>query len=111
MNKTETLCYKYLVKQGFLVEKPVKTRWQSVDFFNTFDFICAKNGWFRFIQVSVKYFSQRDREWQNRFNEFPLATGMSKEYWRISRKLPQLFIISVSKSGRKEFTEYYELPK
>ncbi len=112
MNKIEKISYNYLKEQGYLVEKVIRTQWHRIDFFNLFDFIAVKPEWIRFIQVSVKYFSSRDKGWQKRFLEFPLATGVTKEYWRVEKKLPKIHILAYNRKGKKkEWVEFYKLPR
>ena len=86
MTKSEKNAYQILKNEGYLVERPVRTRWHRIDFFNLFDFIAVKEDKIRFIQVGVKYLSERPKEWQERFKNFPLPPNSTKEYWRWDRK-------------------------
>lgn len=86
MNKSETITYKQLRSDGYLVEKPRRNQWQPQDFFYCWDFIAINNKHIRFIQVSSKYFSQRSRADQQLMREFPRPPHTKKEYWRWNQK-------------------------
>jgi DNA-binding transcriptional MocR family regulator len=94
MNKTEKKAYEQLKSEGYLVEKPRRSKWQPQDFFYCWDFIAIKGTLIRFIQVSSKYLSQRTREDQDRMRNFPKPGSTSKEYWRFDRKKKE-FIIEI----------------
>jgi len=86
MNKSETIAYNELKREGYLVEKPRRSQWQPQDFFYAWDFIALSSKHIRFIQVSSKYLSQRSREDQKRMREFPNPPNTQKEYWRWKAK-------------------------
>jgi len=86
MNKTEKKAYEQLKSEGYLVEKPRRTKWQPQDFFYCWDFIAVNDQHIRFIQVSSKYRSQRTREDQDRMLKFPKPASVRTEYWRWNRK-------------------------
>ena len=73
---------KELEEDGWLVIVPIRVRYHPEDFFGLFDAICIKKGQVRLIQTSTHYLSQRDKEWQERWNNFP----HSREYWRWNSK-------------------------
>jgi len=82
MNLIEKKSYDILLKQGYLVEKPVKTQWQRQDFFSAWDFIAINNHHIRFIQVSKKYFTERPKSEQDAMLNFPCPPNCTKEYWK-----------------------------
>ena len=86
MNKPEKLAYQILLQDGYLVEKPRRTKWLPQDFFYCWDFIAVNNEHIRFIQVSTQYFSSRPKEYQERLKNFPKPPNTTKEYWRYDKK-------------------------
>lgn len=95
MNKTEKRAYEILKKQGYQVEKPIRVKYQREDFFNLWDFIAINEQQLRFIQVSEKYLSERTKEYQANFYNFPLPTKLSKEYWRWDKKNKRFVITGI----------------
>lgn len=105
MNKTEKICYKYLIDNGYVVQKPCPTtRWGQKDMFNLFDFIAiAPDGYTRNIQVSVQYKASRDAEWKHRFNNFPLSVVSSKEFWRYNKDKKLIRVTVTTKEEEKKY--------
>ena len=95
MNKTEKKAYEILTKQGYLVEKPIRVKYQREDFFNLWDFIAVNEKEIRFIQVSEKYLSERTKEYQANFYNFPLPLKITKEYWRWDKKNKRFIITGI----------------
>ena len=111
MNKGEKLACDHLKDNDFMVEHIVVSKWNRIDFFNLFDFIAIKPNWIRFIQVSTKYMSQRDADWKERFEKFPVMKQTTKEFWHIVEKKGRFEIIAyqyVSQNGKPRRLEYEE---
>lgn len=81
MNKVEKKSYDILVRQGYLVEKPIKTKWHRVDLWGIWDLVAVNNHHIRFIQVSAKYFTSKPRADQEAMFNFPEPFNCVKEYW------------------------------
>ncbi len=92
MNKSEKIAYAQLKKEGYLIEKPRRSKWQPQDFFYCWDFIVINQKHIRFIQVSSKYLSQRSRADQERMSAFPKLPNTQKEYWRWDKKTKRFYI-------------------
>ena len=96
MNKTEKKVYQILKKEGYTIEKAIKTRWHRTDLFGLWDFIAVNEKQIRFIQVSAKYLSSRPKEEQQAMRSFPCPAWATKEYWHWKRneKEPRIEILS-----------------
>jgi len=81
MNSTERKAYQRLINQGYLVEKPIRTRWHRTDLFGIWDFIAVKNTHIRFIQVSTRYFTDKPKKDQDQMLNFPQPPHSTKEFW------------------------------
>ena len=101
MNKSERIAYEQLKSEGYLVEKPRRSKWQPQDFFYCWDFIAINKKHIRFIQVSSKYFSQRSRANQEAMISFPTPPNATKEYWRWKRKEKE-FVKQTINQGLKD---------
>lgn len=101
MNKTEKIAYGQLRAQGYLVEKPVRTKWHRVDLFGIWDFIAIDEKEVRFIQVSEKYFTQKPKAEQDEMLNFPAPPGAKKEYWHWNEKLRNFIITLIDKNWKE----------
>jgi len=86
MNRIEKKAYQILKERGYLVEKPVRVKWHSVDFFGCWDFIACSDGEIRFIQVSSVKWTSRNKDYREKLEKFPCPPNCSKEYWYYNRK-------------------------
>jgi len=95
MNLIERKIYQRLIDQGYLVERPIRTRWHKTDLFGIWDFIAIKNTHIRFIQVSRKYFTQKSKRDQDQMLNFPRPPYSTKEYWHWPKrkKSPRIILI------------------
>ena len=94
MNKWEKMAFTELEKQGYVVEHSinrslfVKGHYISLrnDLFGLWDLIGTNKQEIIFIQVSVKYMSQKKQEDEDAMKAFPVPPCCRKEFWRYNRK-------------------------
>ena len=88
-NRLELKAKKILEIAGYCVERPKRTRFNSIDFFDKFDLIAVnKNGW-RLIQVKAGYLSTIDRE---QIELFEVPANTTKEFWRFVDRVKEPII-------------------
>jgi len=85
MTKSEKICKDQLVKEGFLVERAVKTAWSRNDLFNLWDFIAVSPKTIRFIQVSSIYLTSGSHAGKD-YKGFPHPANTTIEFWRWIQK-------------------------
>jgi len=93
-NRIELKAKKILESEGWLVEKPIRTRWGRNDFFNVADLWAIKGEKYRLVQTSTKYLSSKSKEKKRIWAKFPYRI----EYWRYHKGK---FIIDTYKGGEK----------
>jgi len=67
-----------LERQGFVVEKAKRTRFQGTDFYGLFDLICVDGKTIKFVQVAD---CVKPKEWFARAERFQVPLNCSKELW------------------------------
>ena len=81
MNATEKEAYRQLKKLYRYVETPKPAvKWQPMDYWGLFDFVCLGDEAGALVQVSSKYFSQRPKEWQEDWHNFKQPFYFKKQY-------------------------------
>jgi len=99
MHYLEKKAINLLKKQGYKVEKYPKVKYQRQDFLGLFDIMAIKPDHIRFIQVSAIKFSQRSKEFKQKWFEIKLPECCQKEYWFWEKRLRQ-FLIDISAPGQ-----------
>jgi len=78
-DRIELKAKKELESLGYLVEKPVRTRWNTnKDFFNLFDLIALSKDGIKLIQVKSNYCPKKVRD---AIRAFHIPESISKEVW------------------------------
>jgi hypothetical protein len=95
MNRTEKKAYEILKQQGYLVEKPIRVRWHSIDFFNCWDFIAVNDQEIKFIQVSSVKWTNRPIEYREKLQKFPAPPSAKKEYWWWNKRSKKFEVIQL----------------
>ena len=95
MHPLEKKAIEILKKQGYLVEKYPKVKFQRQDFLGLFDIMAIKPDHIRFIQVSAIKFNKRSRKFKEKWFQTKLPECCRKEYWFWSRRVRD-FLIDVS---------------
>jgi len=82
----EKLAVKKLEDEGYICEKPIRSKWQREDFFGCWDIIAIKDQSIRFVQVSTKPLYDRGVEFKQRLADFPVGTHWTKEFWQLKEE-------------------------